>query len=182
MRRLSDSKHSKHITPAVIFPLGMEEIASRSTTSFAGVALHPMRMAKGVSRQIMLTIGAAPPETGGILLGPTGTDEITDFYYDYDARCSPATYSPNHVLLRKRMEEEWMPSGIDMKGFVHSHPAGLARLSAGDMTYIRRLLSKNPDMAFFAAPIVLPDQFRICPFVVSRDDPDRSRRATLVLF
>ena len=130
----------------------------------------------------MLTIAGKRPETGGILLGPINSDDITDFYFDNTALSTGATYSPDHVTLNRRMKEEWMPCGIDMKGFVHSHPRGVDRLSAGDLTYIRRLLEVNDDMDVFAAPIVLPDQYRMCPFIVRRNAPRQALRATLTLF
>ena len=130
----------------------------------------------------MLTIGGKRPETGGILLGPIDSDDITDFYFDHTALSTGATYSPDHVTLSRRMKEEWMPCGIDMKGFVHSHPRGVDRLSSGDLTYIRRLLEINDDMEVFAAPIVLPEQYRMCPFIVRRDAPRQVLPATLTLF
>lgn len=39
-------------------------------------------MSRHVHCQIMCTIGARPAETGGILLGPVGSDDVTDFYFD----------------------------------------------------------------------------------------------------
>jgi hypothetical protein len=69
------------------------------------------------------------------------------------------------------MREEWLPAGIDMKGFCHSHPGRTERLSAGDMQYIGRLLAINPDMRIFAAPIVLPHEFRMRAYVVLSDQP-----------
>lgn len=139
-----------------------------------------LRMAMAVSRRIMLTVGANPPETGGILLGPIGSNDITDFYYDDRASCSVVTFSPDHVTLGKKLREEWIPAGIDMKGFVHSHPGG-SQLSGGDLYYIGKILDKNPDMPLFAAPIILPEEFRICPFVVLRGDPQNPRKANLIL-
>jgi proteasome lid subunit RPN8/RPN11 len=80
------------------------------------------------------------------------------------------------------MKQEWVPAGLDMKGFVHSHPGGYARLSGGDLEYAGRLLAKNPDLAFFAAPIVLPESLRLCPIVVLPQEPTIQRPTTLQLF
>jgi len=82
------------------------------------------------------------------------------------ASCSGATYTPDHVTLRRRMKEVWLPARLDMKGFVHSHPGEFDRLSHGDLVYIRRLLDKNPDMSVFTAPIVIPESFRLRTIVV----------------
>lgn len=144
--------------------------------------LPQLRIEKIVYRCIMLTIASQPPETGGILLGPIDSNDITDFYFDHSALSTGATYSPDHVTLNQMMKERWLPNGIDMKGFVHSHPRGVDRLSSGDLTYIARLLKSNDDMEFFAAPIVLPDQYRMCPFVVSRNAPQKALAAKLTLF
>jgi proteasome lid subunit RPN8/RPN11 len=141
-----------------------------------------IRMSRDVRCQIMCTIGALSPETGGILLGPIGSNDITDFYFDATAVCSYGTYTPDHVTLRHKMKEVWMPSGIDMKGFVHSHPGGLDRLSQGDLEYIRRLLQKNPDMAVFAAPVIIPEAFRLRAIVVLADQPSIQRPTNLQLF
>lgn len=141
-----------------------------------------LKMASEVYREILYTIGAYAAETGGILLGPIGSNDVTDFYFDNSARCSRVTYSPDHLTLSQRLKEEWMPSGIDFKGFAHSHPRKFDRLSSGDMVYIQRLLKINPDMDVFAAPIVLPHEFSMRPLVVLQEDPIVQREAKLVLF
>lgn len=153
---------------------------SAASTNADRCVLPLLRMNQGARREIMRTVGALKPETGGILLGPVGSNEITAFYFDCGAQCSAATYSPDCTTLSRKMHDEWLPSGLDMKGFVHSHP-GLDQLSSGDLTYIARLLAINPDMSVFAAPIVLPETFQILPFVVFSDAPAVSRRARLVL-
>ena len=150
-----------------------------SGTGFGELTL---KMASDVHRQLMLTICSKPAETGAILLGPLNSDDITDFYFDHSARLTGATYSPDHITLNRKMKQEWIPRGVDMKGFVHSHPRGVDRLSSGDLTYIARLLKANDDMAQFAAPIVLPEQYRLCPFIVLRDAPQRPVLAKLILF
>ena len=80
------------------------------------------------------------------------------------------------------MKEVWLPAGLDMKGFVHSHPGGFDRLSGGDLEYIRRLLAKNPDMGVFAAPIVIPEAFRLQAIVVLAEQPHLQRPTNLQLF
>ena len=146
------------------------------------IDVAPISISKHVVCQIMCTVGGNAPETGGILLGPIDSSEITDFYFDATAQCTSATYSPDHLTLRRKMREQWIPSGIDFKGFVHSHPGGFDRLSDGDLIYIRRLLDKNPDIKAFAAPIVIPREFRLRPIVVLREEPDVQRIATLRIF
>ncbi len=142
----------------------------------------PICMSRRVMCRIMSTIGANQPETGGILLGPIGAGDITDFYFDVTAACTGGTYTPDHVTLTRKMQEEWLPAGMDFKGFVHSHPGRFDRLSAGDMEYIGRLLAKNPDITAFAAPIVIPREFRLRPIIVLRNSPHIQRRLSCGFF
>ncbi len=130
--------------------------------------------------QILTTIGRHPPETGGILLGPIGSMDVTDFYFDQGAACTAGTYTPDHVSLRRKMHDEWLPAGLDMKGFAHSHPRGFDRLSSDNLQYIGRLLEKNTDLAWFAAPIVIPHEFRLRAWIVPRQRPDLMVEAQLV--
>jgi proteasome lid subunit RPN8/RPN11 len=143
------------------------------------LGVPPISISRHVVCKIMCSVGAHGPETGGILLGPIDSSEITDFYFDVTAQCTGATYSPDHLTLRRKMKEEWLPAGIDFKGFVHSHPGSFDRLSDGDLRYIRRLLDKNPDIEAFAAPIVIPREFRLRPIVVLREEPQVQRPTTL---
>jgi proteasome lid subunit RPN8/RPN11 len=144
----------------------------------SSLAVPSIPITRAVVCEIMRTIGSKPPETGGILLGPIGRSEITAFYFDVTADCTAVTYTPDHDTLRRKMREEWIPAGIDFKGFVHSHP-GFDRLSAGDMSYIKRLLAKNPDIEAFAAPIVVSAEYRLRPIVVLRDHPESQHATTL---
>jgi len=121
--------------------------------------------------QIMRSVGARPPETGGILLGPVDEALINDFYFDSKAGCTQLTYSPDTETLCRKMQEDWLPNGSDMHGFVHSHPANLDQPSSGDLMYIERLLACNPDMQQFVCPIVIPNEFRIAVYIVRREQP-----------
>lgn len=141
----------------------------------------PIVMTREVLCRIMRSIGALPAETGGILLGPVDGYDVTGFYFDRTAQCTGGTYTPDIDTLRQKLKSEWLPYGLDFKGFVHSHPGNFDRLSGGDLTYIRRLLERNPDMDRFIAPIVIPNQFRIRPIVVLRSEPDVPRSTLLQL-
>lgn len=131
--------------------------------------------------QIMRSVGARTPETGGILLGPVDETLINDFYFDSTGGCTQLTYSPDTETLCKKMQEDWLPSGSDMHGFVHSHPGSLDEPSSGDLVYIERLLACNPEMQQFVCPIVIPDEFRIAVYIVRRDQPRMAVPAQLDL-
>ena len=144
--------------------------------------MSTIKMSHEAYKKIMNSICSRPAESGGILLGPIGTNEITDFYFDHGANCSGATFSPDYVTLNRKMKEEWIPDGIDMKGFVHSHPGLLDRLTSGDLSYIKRLLNKNTDMDMFIAPVVIPREYRMRPMIVSRRDYNQPREARIEFF
>ena len=57
--------------------------------------------------------------------------------------------------------------GLELRGFVHSHPAGVRWLSQGDRFYVKKLLAnpKNTDNWIFM-PIVCDGQF--LPFAVDK--------------
>jgi proteasome lid subunit RPN8/RPN11 len=141
-----------------------------------------LRIAAQAYRHILCSLMPLPPEAGGLLLGPINCQDITEFFFDGGAACTASTYSPDHATLNRHMQDRWIPAGLDMKGFVHSHPRGCPSLSDGDLAYIRRLLSKNQDMSIFAAPVVLPSEYRFCPFVVQASDARQPVPAELVLF
>ena len=141
-----------------------------------------VKIAPKVCKEIMLTIGTRYPESGGILLGPIGTTDITDFYFDEHANCTGSSYTVDAGTLRQKMKEEWLPAGIDMKGFVHSHPGSFDRLSAGDMAYIKRSMLKNKEDKMFVAPIVIPSEFRLRPYVVLRENLNIAHEARFVYF
>lgn len=171
------TKHSKHICTKC-----------RKTQKFiksSGIALIEMAAIK-IKREALYAavkkIGSRPAESGGIFLGPAGTNVITHFYFDRGGSCTGTSYTPDHMTLRKKMQEEWLPAGLDMKGFVHSHPGSLDSLTSGDMSYIKRLLNKNTDMDMFIAPIILPSRNAIRPWVVTRDQMNYAQRAYFELF
>lgn len=122
-----------------------------------------------------------PSEAGGVLLGPVGESLLTQFYADEGGACTASTYTPDARSLNRHLEDEWNPAGLELKGFAHSHPAGVSNLSDGDIDYIARLLERNPHWRIFVAPIVLPEAFRLIPYIVYPDQPRSPRRAELVI-
>lgn len=159
-----------------------ESIPLASASRDEAQATFQLRIARSAYRAMLETLMSKPVEAGGILLGPIGADDITEFYFDAGAVCTGATYSPDHVALNQLLNEIWIPSGCDWKGFGHTHPRGADRLSTGDLRYIRRLLRSNEDMAQFAAPLVIPGAYQLLPFVVPRAEPEKPRLAQLILF
>lgn len=150
------------------------------TPYFVGPAPQ-ITLSTSVLDRIMNSIGARPAETGGILLGPLDSNDVTDFYYDGTADCTGITYTPDVKTLQQKLNDEWLPAGVDFKGFVHSHPTALDRPSGGDLEFIARLLRSNPDMPHFVAPIVIPEEFRIRFYLIDRNYPSSPREAEVRL-
>jgi proteasome lid subunit RPN8/RPN11 len=141
-----------------------------------------INMTREAFDKAMLTICSKPAESGGLLLGRVGSNDVSDFFFDAGGNFTGASYSPDHVTLNKKMKEEWIPSGLDMKGFVHSHPGRLDTLTYEDLLYIKRLLIANPDMPVFIAPIIIPSEFRMRAMVVFKDNQGTAVEARINFF
>jgi proteasome lid subunit RPN8/RPN11 len=132
-----------------------------------------LRVTRGVYDEIMRTVGSLKAERGGALGRPADDDVVRVFRFDDTARNTGVTYSPDDQTLNAMFREDWNPRGIRLAGFVHSHPAGCARPSPGDLAYAGRILAAIPDMPYLVLPIVqtVPDtgKFLLIPFVVTRD-------------
>lgn len=145
-----------------------------------------MSMTRSVFEQIRRMIGSQPAEQGGPLGGSRETGVVSHFYFDDSANRSRTTYSPDHNLLNKLFAEEWNPAGINLLGFVHSHPGKYRCPSAGDVVYARNILKHIPELKRLFLPIVMtePDtgQFRIFPYAAERRGDDiHLRKAELVV-
>jgi proteasome lid subunit RPN8/RPN11 len=135
------------------------------------------RITRSALYDMMNTIGSRPVETGGVLLGPVGKNLITHFYFDHSAACTGSTYSPDCATINRKLHEYWEPAGLEIKGVSHSHPGNSDSLTDGDMSYIKRLMTKSLDIDMFVAPIVLPNHYAIRPLVVTRDKLDHAQQA-----
>ena len=149
------------------------------STSLIGLA--QIEIGRKAHSDMIESLMSQPAEAGGALIGPEGEALITQFHPDLTGSCSAVTYTPDHRSLNRRLSEEWNPAGLELKGFAHSHPRGVGRLSPGDIEYISRLLAGNPHWKMFVAPIVLPLAFRLIPYVVFPDQPRTPQRAELVI-
>ncbi|HET7824286.1 MAG TPA: ThiF family adenylyltransferase, partial [Anaeromyxobacter sp.] len=98
-------------------------------------------------------VAAHPPERGGALVGPRGRPLVTRFVPDPGAAASSASWAPSRALdaAVKALECD---EGLELKGVVHSHPAGLDRPSEQDVRELREGLRRNGHMPCYLAPIV----------------------------
>lgn len=77
------------------------------------------------------------PETGGIL-GIDNTNTVVKFHHDKTGRTIAHRYIPD-VQTLNRVIAQWHRAGIKFIGFVHSHRAGLTKLSACDIRYDEKI-------------------------------------------
>ena len=135
-----------------------------------------LRMTTRVWRQIEESVGSRPAETGGPLGGSRDTFLVERFHFDRSARQTGATYSPDHEELNRIFREEWNLGGINLLGFVHSHPTHFWRPSGGDLAYARDILRAIPDLPYLLLPIVKTradtGKFEIFPYAAVRNGND----------
>ena len=131
-----------------------------------------LKMTEAVVREIYRTIGKRPAEFGGALGGDRETGLITHFQFDDAASRTGATYSPNTDFLNKLFADDWNPKGINLLGFVHSHPRGFRHPSGGDLYYAHQILTAIPELPQLFLPIVMSEsdtgRFELLPYGVSR--------------
>lgn len=129
-------------------------------------------LADDVVTDIYATVGSKPAEQGGMLGGRRKAGTVTSYRFDDSARRTTATYSPDAGGLNELLRDEWNPNGVDLLGFVHSHPSGVWRPSTGDAAYAERILAAIPDMDRLLLPIVqtVPDTgaFQLHTFAATR--------------
>ena len=101
--------------------------------------------------QIMQTLGALPPEHGGIL-GADRTGTVSAFAFDHAGESSANSYTPHIPSLNAVLAEQWAPKGIRLIGMVHSHTGSIVP-SCGDISYADKLRRFN-GMDLFHLPIV----------------------------
>ncbi len=136
-------------------------------------------MTRSVYEAIQASVGRYPAETGGILGGSRSDGVVRYYHFDTAARRSGASYSPDTESLNALLRDQWNPRGINMLGFVHSHPVYVPGLSTGDLRYARRILLWNQEIERLLLPIVVsePDggQFQIYAYSVVRHQHRRNR-------
>lgn len=134
----------------------------------------PLRLTKGVHDAILDSVGKLHAETGGMLGGDRATGVVTHFHFDTSSRRSGVTYSPDYKLLTKLLTKEWNPNGVQLIGFVHSHPRGCESPSGGDRIYAGDILKANDAIEVLHLPIVISsadsDKPKLLPFIARRGE------------
>lgn len=133
-----------------------------------------LRLTAEVLEQIRQTVGALPPECGGVL-GAGADGVVTEFFFDATGRSAPEGYAPDVAAINRVLAEDWMPRGILMVGIVHSHAGCMDVPSCMDVNYGMRILSALDTVDRFYLPIVtgVNGDFRMTGFVIEREPEGR---------
>ena len=97
-------------------------------------------MTKEIYDQILDTIAAQPPETGGVLGRKNGI--ICKYFYDGNADIT------NTIL------DQWLKDDIEFAGIIHSHSEDVNALSYADIHYARKILQEN-SLEYVIFPLVV---------------------------
>ena len=114
-----------------------------------------LQITRDIYEQIKRTVGMSPAEQGGILGGDRNDFVVRSFHLDDTANQTGVSYSPNHKKLNQLLDKRWNPAGINLLGFVHSHPPSVRRPSSGDLIYAQRILDTIPQLPYLLSPIVV---------------------------
>jgi proteasome lid subunit RPN8/RPN11 len=123
-------------------------------------------MTEACHESVMDDLTRRRPEHAGALFGPVGCDYLITNYESFTSGGTPSTFSVDGPKLTEMIRVR-KPLGLELRGIVHSHPAGVTSLSWGDIDYVTQILNhpKN-DQSHLFMPIVC--RHRFLPYVVSR--------------
>jgi len=126
----------------------------RALTPAALTEPPPLVFTAEAFRALRGTIGAQPAETGGPLGGRRGSGVVEHFAVDRTARRNSVQYYPDQPAVNELLRERWNPAGVNLLGFVHSHPYGAVRPSGQDLRYAAEILDAIPELDRLLLPIV----------------------------
>ena len=143
--------------------------------------LPQMKMLQSPYLSILQHLSSVAPEAGGALFGPKGENVVTHYVPDRLGKATAISFTL-HAPSLNAILKQFLAVDMNCKGLVHSHPAGMACPSSGDLAYVRRCLSskKNQAATEFLLPIFCDGQFH--PFLILASDPNRIVPAQLLLF
>lgn len=114
-------------------------------------------MTKEVYDQILDTIAAQHPETGGVLGRKNGI--ICKYFYDDNADINQNRYVPNVEKINTILGQ-WLKDDIEFAGIIHSHPEDVNELSYADIHYARKILQEN-SLEYVIFPLIVRKTFNM---------------------
>ena len=140
-----------------------------------------LKMTQSAFLECMHELTSRRPESGGMLLGPVDDDDLVSVYiHDKNGKATAASFTIDEVRLNVILHR-FRERGLNCKGLIHSHPAGVTSPSGGDLAYVRKVFANDNNQAAgqFFLPIICGD--RMYPYLVRQDAPHRILTAQLRL-
>ena len=140
-----------------------------------------LKMTQSAFCECMQELTSRRPEAGGMLLGPKDDDDLVTVYiHDETGKATTASFTSDEVRLNVILLQ-YRERGLNCKGLIHSHPAGVISPSGGDLAYVRKVFANDHNEAAgqFFLPIICAD--RMYPYLVRQDAPHRILSAQLRL-
>ncbi len=94
-----------------------------------------MKIIQSVFEKIVATIGSTTTESGGLLFGSREDFIVTRFLFDENAVTTGSTYTFTTKYLNSVIKKWWEEDGLELIGFIHSHPSSFGKLSEPDKRY-----------------------------------------------
>ena len=132
-----------------------------------------LKMTQSAFLECMHELTSRRPESGGMLLGPVDDDDLVSVYiHDKNGKATAASFTIDEVRLNVILHR-FRERGLNCKGLIHSHPAGVTSPSGGDLAYVRKVFANDNNQAAgqFFLPIICGD--RMYPYLVRQDAPHR---------
>jgi proteasome lid subunit RPN8/RPN11 len=133
-----------------------------------------MRFKKSAFEAIKNSIGIRPAETGGLLFGNRKDFIVEKFIFDSEAKVTSSTYTFNTDFLNPMIKMLWETEGLELIGFIHSHPRNFRRPSTPDLGYFFEQFKHIKSPAFLT-PIVMSEgnkgDFELLPYFVFKEHP-----------
>lgn len=121
-------------------------------------------MTKEVYDQILDTIVAQHPETGGVLGRKNGI--ICKYFYDDNADINQNRYVPNVEKINTILGQ-WLKDDIEFAGIIHSHPEDVNELSYADIHYARKILQEN-SLEYVIFPLIVRKTFNMYSSILQK--------------
>ena len=129
---------------------------------------------QNVYNTIRDTIGKAPAETGGYLFGNREDFIIEKIVLDNSNRTS-VTWTMNPSFINPIIKDLWENEGLELIGFVHSHPPAFCRPSGPDVRVFGKYLERF-DCDMLVTPIIQSTgdgvDFQFLPYAKLKDSKD----------
>ena len=153
--------------PQVMEMAGMAGVAKGRAD--AGPVLVDARALARIEEEVLARYVEDGHETGGLLVGPTGTRVVLDFLPSgASAVRSTVTFRSDPVELQGALDAAFAAHGFDVLGYVHSHPPRSPDPSGRDLEEAASMLA-DPDYHSLVDEVLLP----IATVYVDRSGEDR---------